>query len=136
MEKQSKKMLTAQKRSLDVWLDETKKTFIVVAFVDQKYQKNITQVIPCIHGTAISGYAYDCANDSYIIDCCGYLNIGYVNACCYLRVHDRYEISIPMSDGVCKMLFDHHQSSLLKNHIKTMGFQKLQVVFLQLVCEY
>lgn len=136
MEQHSKKILTAQKRSLDVWIDGTQKTFVVAAFVDPNYESNTTRIIPCAQGAAISGYAYDCTTDSYIIECCGHLNIGYIDACCYLRLHDKYEIRIPISDSVCKMLFNENQTSILKSHIKSMGFQKHQVVFLQSVCDY
>lgn len=133
MKNNIKSLLSAQKKSLDISLDSTQKTNLVAVFIDKNYKNNNLVHIPCHQGSAISGYPYDCTSDCYLCECVNYINVGFVEFVCYIRIHSTYYIKVPMSKNLCMKILNNDQKSLLKRFIKKNGYQNLDMEFLQTV---
>ena len=136
MEDNSNKLLAVQKKAIRLRLDSYQKTNLVAVFVDiESYKNNTIKCVPCLSGVAISGYAYDCTNDSYIMDCVGHCDLGLIPFCCYLKVNDSYEIRIPLADHTCRKIMSFDQKSILKKYVNSMDFKNHSIVFLQTICD-
>lgn len=128
-----KSLLSTQKKSLDLSLDISQKTHLAVVFIDKNPKNNNLMHIPCVQGSAISGYPYDCTSDCYLCECVNFINIGYIEFSCYLRVHSTYNIKIPICKNLCMKLLSDDQKKDIKYFIKKNGYQNLDIEFLQTV---
>jgi hypothetical protein len=128
-----KTLLSSQKKSINLSLDCTKKTYLVAVFTDENQKNNNLMHIPCYQGTAISGYPYDCTSDSYLRECVDFISIGYIGYSCYLKLHENYVIRVPICKQLCFKLMNEEQKNAIKSFVKKKGYKNLEVEFLQTV---
>ena len=113
-----KTLLSSQKKSINLSLDCTKKTYLVAVFTDENQKNNNLMHIPCYQGTAISGYPYDCTSDSYLRECVDFISIGYIGYSCYLKLHENYVIRVPICKQLCFKLMNEEQKNAIKSFVK------------------
>ena len=123
-----------QKKNLGISFDFNYQTNIIAVFVDHENSHlNNLLSIPCKDGIPISGYSYDCASDCYIKECINYFDLGSVQGCSLLRIHDTWDIKIPLCHDVCLKLLSRTQKKLLNDFIKLNSYEKLSLEFIQLI---
>lgn len=93
------------------------RTYLIVLAVSKEKSKNMISKVTCKKGIPIGGYVYDQQNDSYHVECCDYLHLGYVPISYVIRIRGvpDWEARVILPESVIRKFLSSQQKKELKN---------------------
>lgn len=110
----------------------SEKTLVTAVIIDPINMSNGIRHIPCYHGQPYGGYTYDMKNDTYVISCVDFRELGIVNFSLYVSLPCLdWRIPIPIPRKVLEKYLKPIQRrsvyELKKAHPSNFNLQYLQI---------
>ncbi len=92
------------------------RTYLVLVAIHKQDTRNTVSKISCKRGIAIGGYVFDNTNDSYVISCADYVQLGFIPVSMILRVkgQENYQSRLPLAEAVIKRFLNPMQKKDIK----------------------
>ena len=118
----------------EIAVDQSKKTFVIVAAQHMDPTKNYLNKVPCKKGIPMVGHVFDSKFDSYFLPCVDFLLLGYINAAGYLTSKsNQWTVRIPLSVPVLSQLMEATQKIDLKHFLESYNPEEHVFHYLQLI---
>ena len=109
------------------------KTYVAVLAVAENSDRNKLTTVSCKKGIPITGYSYDSQTESYVVECCDYFPLGYIQASYWHTMPGvaNWRQRIPMPESVIKRFLTPEQKSDLRGFkaaYKGCKFHFMQII--------
>lgn len=112
----------------------SERTYLVVTAIHKDQSRNIVNRISCKKVVPIGGYIYDSLSDTYQVECCDYLHLGYIPFSLMATVPNTgWRFRVPMCEATIKRFMTDLQKKELKNFKSHFKNSDYHIEFMQMI---
>lgn len=110
------------------------RTYLIAVAIHKDRSRNVMTRISCKNGIPLGGYLYDVQSDNYHVECCDYLQLGYLPVSFVINVESAgWATRIPMTESVIKKFMTDLQKRELKNFRNHFKSEDFHLEFIQMI---
>ena len=122
-----------QKEHFEVF-SAPERTYLIVTAIHKDKTRNVVNRLSCKKGVPIMGYVFDTQSDTYHIECCDYLHLGYVPISFMAKMPGTgWTFRVPMCETVIKKFMTTLQKKELRNFKNHFKLEDHSIEFIQMI---